>query len=144
MRSAEFAGPYGLEIENNVSQGGVYAKLCDSEALDCPAIRTMFIPKGGSITLKELAGTSYRLHYRLVDDVSKVGRSRNFTLPGKESYYSAPSGASAVPKEPTVGNGTFLHGDANLAAQIKLPLSMVSMEFNPQNALFKLIQAKEF
>lgn len=142
--SAEHAGPYAFEIENNVYQGGVYAKLCDSERLDCPPIRAAFIPKGGSITLKALAGSSYRLHYRLVDDVSKVGRSRGFTLPGKESYYSAPSGAGVVQKEPTVGNGTFLHGDANLAAQIKLPLSMVSMEYNPKHALFKLIQPKEF
>ncbi len=143
-RPADFEGPYALEIENTVYQGGVYAKLCDSEALDCPAIRAVFIPKGGSITLKALAGSSYRLHYRLVDDESKVARSRNFTLPGKASYYSAPSGAGVVPKVPTVGHGTFLHGDANLAAQIKLAESMVSMEFNPANALFKRIQPKEF
>jgi hypothetical protein len=144
-RSAEYAGPYALEIENSVYQGGVYAKLCDdSEAPGCPAIRTMFIPKGSSITVKALAGNSYRLYYRLVDDVTKAAQSRPFSLPGKTSYYSAHSGAGVVPKTPGVGNGTFEHGSDQQAALIKLPLSTVSMEFNPKNALFKLIQAEAF
>lgn len=144
-RSAEYAGPYALEIENGVYQGGVYAKLCDdSEAPGCPAIRTMFIPKGSSITVKALAGSSYRLYYRLVDDVTKAAQSRPFSLPGKASFYSAYSGAGVVLKTPVVGNGTFEHGSDQQAALIKLPSSMVSMEFNPRNALFKLIQAEAF
>ena len=144
-RSAEYAGPYALEIENGIYQGGVYAKLCDdSEARGCPAIRMMFIPRGSSITVKALAGSSYRLYYRLVDDVTKAAQSRPFSLPGKTSYYSVQSGAGVVPKTPGVGNGTFEHGSDQQAALIKLPLSMVSMEFNPKNALFKLIQAEEF
>lgn len=143
-RAADHAGQYALEIENSVYQSGVYAKLCDSEALDCPAIRTMFIPKGASLTLKALAGGSYRLHYRPVDDASKAARSRSFSLPGKTSFYSAPSGAGVVSKLPSVGHGSFEYGNEQQAALIKLPLSMVSMEFNPVNAMFKLIQAKEF
>lgn len=144
-RSAEYAGPYALEIENGVYQGGVYVKLCDdSEASRCPAIRTMFIPKGSSITVKALAGSSYRLYYRLVDDVTKAAQSRPFSLPGKASFYSTYSGAGVVPKTPVVGNGTFEYGSVQQAALIKLPSSMVSMEFNPKNALFKLIRAEAF
>jgi len=144
-QSAEYAGQYALEIENGTYQGGVFAKLCDdSEAPGCPAIRTMFIPRGSSITVKALAGGSYRLYYRLVDDVSKAAQSRPFSLPGKTSFYSVYSGAGVVPKTPVVGNGTFEHGSDQQAALIKLPLSTVSMEFNPKNALFKLIQAEAF
>lgn len=144
-RTAEYAGQYALEIENGSYQGGVYVKLCDdSEAPGCTAIRTMFIPKGSSITINGLAGGPYRLYYRLVDDVTKAAQSSPFTLPGKASFYSAYSGAGVVPKTPVVGNGTFEHGSAQQAALIKLPLSMASMEFMPVNALFRLIQAKAF
>lgn len=104
----------------------------------------MFIPRGSSITINALAGGPYRLYYRLVDDVTKAAQSRPFSLPGKAPYYSAPSGAGVVPKTPVVGNGTFEHGSAQQAALIKLPLSMVSMEFNPVNALFRLIRAAAF
>lgn len=142
--SAEYAGQYALEIENKVGGGGVYAKLCDSDIPGCPAIRTMFIPGGSSITLKALAGRSYRLHYRLVDDERKAAQSRGFSLPGKASFYSAPSGAGAVPKKPVVGNGSFEYGNDQQAALIKLPGSTASMEFNPSNAMFRLIQAEDF
>lgn len=143
-RSAEYAGPYALEIENREGKGGVYAKLCESDAPGCIVIRTMFIPGGSSITLNALAGRSYRLHYRLVDDERKAAQSRSFSLPGKTSFYSAPSGAGAVPKKPVVGNGSFEYGNDKVAALIKLPGSTASMEFNPANAMFRLIRAEEF
>lgn len=142
--SAEYAGKYALEIENKAGAGGVYAKLCDSESPRCLDIRTMFLPGGSSITLKALAGRGYRLHYRLVDDETKAAQSRAFSPPGKSSFYSAPSGAGAVPKNPGVGNGSFEYGNDQQAALIKLPGSMVSMEFNPANAMFRLIRAEDF
>lgn len=142
--SADYAGKYALEIENKEGAGGVYAKLCDSDAQGCLVIRTMFIPKGASITLNALAGRSYRLQYRLVDDQTKAAQSRAFSLPGKTSFYSAPSGAGAVPKKPAVGNGSFEYGNDQQAALIKLPGSTASMEFNPANAMFRLIRAEDF
>jgi hypothetical protein len=142
--SAEYAGKYAVEIENKEGKGGVYAKLCDNDAVGCLAIRTMFIPGGSSITLNALAGRSYRLHYRLVDDQTKAAQSRSFSLPGKTSFYSAPSGAGAVPKKPVVGNGSFEYGNDKVAALIKLPGSTASMEFNPVNAMFRLIRAEDF
>ncbi len=142
--SAEYLGKYALEIENKAGAGGVYARLCDSDAPGCLVIRTMFIPKGASITLNALAGRSYRLQYRLVDDETKAAQSRGFSLPGKTSFYSAPSGAGAVPKKPVVGNGSFEYGNDQQAALIKLPGSTASMEFNPANAMFRLIRAEDF
>lgn len=141
---AEYAGPYALEIENGVYQGGVYAKLCDSEVPACPAIRTMYIPKGTSITLKALAGGSYRLNYRLADDVTKAAQSRPFSLPGKTAYYGVQSGAGPVGKTPDVGYGSFEHGSEQQPALIKLPLSMAPLAFNSVEAMFRLIRAEAF
>ena len=143
--AAEYAGVYALEIENKVAGGSaVYAKLCAGEPDDCQVIRTMFIPKDASITIKGLAARSYQLYFRPVGDERLAARSRRFDLPGKVSFHSAYSGAGAVPKTPQVGNGSFESGDKNLAALIKLPGSMGSMEFNPANALFKRIRVEEF
>ncbi len=142
--AAGYAGQYALEIENKEGNVGVYARLCDSDAPACIVIRTMFIPAGSSITLNALAGRSYRLQYRLVDDERKAAQSRSFSLPGKTSFYSAPSGAGAVPKKPVVGNGSFEYGNDKVAALIKLPGSTASMEFNPANAMFRLIRAEDF
>lgn len=142
--STEYSGVYALEIDNRIGRGGVFVKLCAGEATGCAAIRTMFIPKNASITIRALAGRSYRLHYRLVADERQVAQSREFELPGKEPFFSAYTGAGVVPKTPVVGNGSFEPGDAVQPALITLPASMVSMEFNPVKALFKLIQPKAF
>jgi hypothetical protein len=73
----------------------------------CLAIRTMFIPKGASITLNALASRGYRLHYRPDADQHQAGTSIRFELPGTRSLYGMPAGKGDPRDNPYLSAGSF-------------------------------------
>lgn len=137
--SAEYLGKYALEVDNRSGESDVYVKLCAIEVPGCPPVRSMFIPKGASLTVKTLAGGYYRLHYRVIDDAGRLARSRNFKLPGATA---APHGEE--PKHRDADQGSFEHGNEQQAALIRLPVSWISVESNPAGAMFNRIRPEDF
>ncbi len=125
---AEYAGTYALEIENRAGEGAVYARLCDAELPRCLAVRTMFIPKGASITLNALASRAYRLHYRPVADQRYAGTSVRFELPGTRSLYGVSAGKGDPRDNPYLSRGSFEYGDERQAALLRLPRSAVTLQ----------------
>lgn len=120
--AAEFSGPYALTVDNGGDRG-IYARLCEGEPVGCVEVRAFYIPGKSSIRLAGLAGRSYRVHYRQVDNRHRVARSRTFTLPGDKPFYSLQPRELREGERPFVGDGLFEPGDEQGPALIRLPLS---------------------
>jgi len=135
-RSAQYAGTHALEVDNRLGTGGVYARLCDGDLPACLPIRTMFIPRGASITIGKLAGRSHRLQYRSVKSPDLAAGSRPFTLPGRSPFISAPYGDNPA------GDGSFDNGDERVAALIRLPRNVPS--FSEKGQMFQRIRVEDF